>query len=33
LTPGEYMLRLVVADNIGKELTPCTIQVTVESPP
>jgi hypothetical protein len=30
LTPGEYMLRLVVTDNIGTELTPCVIQVTVE---
>jgi hypothetical protein len=33
LIPGEYMLRLVVTDNIGTELTPCAIQVTVESPP
>jgi hypothetical protein len=33
LTPGEYMLRLVVTDNIGTELTPCAIQVTVETPP
>jgi hypothetical protein len=33
LTPGEYMLRLVVTDNIGTELTPCVIQVTVEPPP
>ncbi|HSB67592.1 MAG TPA: hypothetical protein VLD65_13525 [Anaerolineales bacterium] len=30
LTPGEYLLRLVVTDNIGTELTPCAIQVTVE---
>jgi hypothetical protein len=33
LTPGEYMLQLVVTDNIGKVLTPCAIQVTVELPP
>jgi len=33
LTPGEYMLKLVVTDNIGTVLTPCTIQVTVEPPP
>jgi hypothetical protein len=33
LTPGDYMLRLVVTDNIGTELTPCTIQVTVIAPP
>jgi hypothetical protein len=30
LTPGEYMLKLVVTDNMGNELTPCIIQVTVE---
>lgn len=30
LTPGEYMLRLVVTDNVGNQLTPCAIQVTVE---
>lgn len=30
LTPGEYMLKLVVTDNVGNELSPCTIQVTVE---
>ena len=33
LTPGDYMLRLVVTDNIGTKLTPCTIQVTVIAPP
>jgi len=33
LTPGEYMLKLVVTDNVGTVLTPCTIQVTVEPPP
>ena len=33
LTPGDYMLRLVVTDNVGAELTPCTIQVTVIAPP
>lgn len=32
LTPGDYMLRLVVTDNVGNELTPCSIQVTVEPP-
>ena len=33
LTPGEYLLRLVVTDNVGTELTPCAIQVMVEAPP
>ncbi len=33
LTPGEYLIRLVVTDNVGNELPPCSIQVTVESPP
>ncbi len=33
LTPGEYMLKLVVTDNVGTVLTPCSIQVTVEPPP
>jgi hypothetical protein len=33
LTPGEYLLRLVVTDNVGTELAPCSIQVTVEAPP
>jgi len=33
LTPGEYLIRLVVTDNVGNELTPCSIQVTVEPPP
>lgn len=31
LTPGEYMLRLVVTDNVPNELPACTIQVTVEA--
>ncbi len=30
LTPGEYMLKLVVTDNVGNEMSPCAIQVTVE---
>jgi hypothetical protein len=30
LTPGEYMFRLVVTDNVGTELDPCAIQVLVE---
>ncbi|OGN93412.1 MAG: hypothetical protein A2Y88_12490 [Chloroflexi bacterium RBG_13_48_10] len=33
LTPGEYLLKLVVTDNVGNVLTPCTIQVTVETAP
>ncbi len=33
LTPGEYMLRLVVTDNVGTELSPCAVRVTVEAPP
>ncbi len=33
LTPGEYMLKLVVTDNVGNEMTPCIIQVTVEALP
>ncbi len=33
LTPGEYLIRLVVTDNVGNELAPCSIQVTVEPPP
>lgn len=33
LTPGEYMLKLVVTDNVGNELTPCEIRVTVEAAP
>jgi hypothetical protein len=32
LSPGEYYLRLVVTDNAGESLPPCTIQVRVESP-
>ena len=30
LTPGDYLLKLVVTDNLGNELAPCVIQVTVE---
>jgi hypothetical protein len=33
LTPGAYLLKLVVTDNVGNVLTPCAIQVTVEAPP
>jgi len=33
LTPGEYMFRLVVTDNLGNELTPCAIQVMVQPSP
>jgi len=33
LTPGDYLLRLVVTDNVGNELPPCAVQVTVEPPP
>ena len=33
LTPGEYMFRLVVTDNLGNELTPCAIQVMVQTSP
>ena len=33
LTPGAYMLELVVTDNVGNALTPCAIQVTVEAAP
>ena len=32
LMPGEYMLKLVVTDNVGNVLTPCAIQVTVVEP-
>jgi hypothetical protein len=31
ITPGDYMLGLVVTDNVGSELTPCAIRVTVEA--
>lgn len=31
LTPGEYMFKLEVTDNVGNELTPCIIQLTVEA--
>jgi hypothetical protein len=33
LTPGAYMLKLVVTDNVGNVLTPCAIQVTVDPLP
>ena len=33
LTPGAYLLRLVVTDNVGNLLTPCAIQVTVDPLP
>ncbi len=29
LTPGDYSLRLIVADNVGKSLPPCIIQIRV----
>ncbi len=29
LTPGDYSLRLIVADNVGKSLLPCVIQIHV----
>jgi hypothetical protein len=32
LNPGDYYLRLVVTDNAGQSLPPCTIQVRVEAP-
>ncbi len=32
LNPGDYFLRLVVTDNAGQSLPPCTIQVRVEAP-
>jgi hypothetical protein len=32
LTPGDYFLRLVVTDNAGQNLPPCTIQVRIELP-
>jgi hypothetical protein len=33
LEPGDYMLRLVVTDNVGNALTPCAIQVRVVAAP
>jgi hypothetical protein len=30
LSPGVYMLKLVVTDNVGNVLAPCTIQLTVD---
>ena len=33
LTPGDYMLRLVVTDNMGTALTPCAIQIRVAAVP
>ena len=32
LNPGDYYLRLVLVDNAGQSLPPCTIQVRVEAP-
>jgi hypothetical protein len=32
LSPGDYYLRLVVTDNTGQSLPPCTIQVRIEAP-
>lgn len=32
LSPGEYLLRLVVTDNQGNSLEPCTISVYVNNP-
>jgi hypothetical protein len=32
LSPGDYMLRLVVTDNQGNSLPPCMIQVRVNNP-
>lgn len=32
LIPGDYYLRLVVTDNAGQSMPPCTIQVRVELP-
>lgn len=29
LVPGDYSLRLVAADNTGKSLPPCVIQIRV----
>jgi hypothetical protein len=31
-TPGDYLLRLVVTDNEGKELPPCVIPIRVKGP-
>ena len=33
LNPGDYYLRLVIVDNTGQSLNPCTIQVRIEAPP
>ncbi len=33
LEPGDYMLRLVVTDNLGNAMTPCAIQVRVVAAP
>jgi hypothetical protein len=33
LEPGDYMLRLVVTDNVGNAMTPCVIQVQVLAAP
>jgi len=33
LEPGDYMLRLLVTDNVGNAMTPCAIQVRVVAAP
>lgn len=33
LSPGAYMLQLVITDNVGKAQAPCSVQVTVEAAP
>jgi hypothetical protein len=33
LAAGAYMLELVVTDNVGNAMTPCAVQVTVETAP
>jgi hypothetical protein len=32
MAPGEYMLRLVIVDNVGESLEPCVIRVNVNNP-
>ncbi len=33
LAAGAYMLELVVTDNVGNAMTPCAVQVTIETAP
>jgi hypothetical protein len=33
LSPGAYMLELVVTDNVGNAMPACAVQVTVEAAP